>query len=287
MGSPAHRAGGAESRRRARRRGRTQTASRSSRAGVLAEQDDRQHAPAAVPTQNVPLTIRSTCPVVRRDQFVDRGIDRRVLTADAGAGEETADGEEQERPANAVATVAKVDGERDEKELLAAQPVREPAEEKRAEQAPATYTVAAWPIWPSVILIPEPSSVRREEIVPTIVTSRPSRIQTVPSPTSTIQCQRAHGNRSSRAGILVSMIRPSAGRLCSHRPPPGSRSGISPFRAAGKRHPSSPLDASAQPPAPARSLRAGRRRRRDLVRVFFGRMPLGLFALAEPRTSKR
>ena len=58
-------------------------------------------------------------------------------------------------------------------------------------------------------MIPEPSSVSREEIVPTIVTSRPSRIHTVPSPISTIQCQRAHGSRSSRAGIFVSMMRPS------------------------------------------------------------------------------
>ena len=58
--------------------------------------------------------------------------------------------------------------------------------------------------------IPEPFSVSREEIVPTIVTSSPSRIHTVPRPISTIQCQRAHGSRSSRAGIFVSMIRPSA-----------------------------------------------------------------------------
>ena len=58
--------------------------------------------------------------------------------------------------------------------------------------------------------MPEPFSVSREEIVPTIVTSRPSRIHTVPSPTSTIQCQRAHGSRSSRAGIRVSMMRPWA-----------------------------------------------------------------------------
>ena len=46
--------------------------------------------------------------------------------------------------------------------------------------------------------------------MPTIVTSRPSRIHTVPSPTSTIQCQRDHGSRSSRAGIRVSTILPSA-----------------------------------------------------------------------------
>ena len=40
---------------------------------------------------------------------------------------------------------------------------------------------------------------------PTIVTSRPSRIQTVPSPITTSQCQRAHGSRSSRAGMSVVM----------------------------------------------------------------------------------
>src|SRR5579875_391466 len=38
---------------------------------------------------------------------------------------------------------------------------------------------------------------------PTSVTSRPSRIHTVPSPTTIIQCQRDHGSRSSLAGTLV------------------------------------------------------------------------------------
>ena len=47
--------------------------------------------------------------------------------------------------------------------------------------------------------------------MPTIVTSRPSRIQTAPSPTTTSQCQRAQGSRSMRAGMFVSMVRSSTG----------------------------------------------------------------------------
>ena len=48
-------------------------------------------------------------------------------------------------------------------------------------------------------------SVRRAAIEPTIATSRPSRIQTVPSPMTTIQWKRDQGSRSSRAGTRVSM----------------------------------------------------------------------------------
>ena len=43
-------------------------------------------------------------------------------------------------------------------------------------------------------------------IEPTIVTSRPSRIHTVPSPIRILQCQRDQGRRSSRAGMLVSTV---------------------------------------------------------------------------------
>jgi len=48
-------------------------------------------------------------------------------------------------------------------------------------------------------------------IDPTIVTSRPSRIHTVPSPTRIFQCQRDQGRRSSRAGMLVSIVPISPG----------------------------------------------------------------------------
>ena len=72
-------------------------------------------------------------------------------------------------------------------------------------QAPATYAAPAKPIWK--LLMPSPVSLglRASDIEPTIVTSRPSRIQTVPSPITTSQCQRAHGSRSSRAGMSVVM----------------------------------------------------------------------------------
>src|ERR1700754_2008503 len=59
----------------------------------------------------------------------------------------------------------------------------------------------------SVMWMPDPFSVSRLAIEPTIVTSRPSRIQTVPRPMTTIQCQRLHGRRSRRAGIFVTIVR--------------------------------------------------------------------------------
>ncbi|CAO5184729.1 hypothetical protein FAIPA1_50002 [Frankia sp. AiPs1] len=51
--------------------------------------------------------------------------------------------------------------------------------------------------------MPLPSSVMREPTAPTIVTSSPSRIHTVPRPTMIIQWNRAQGSRSNRAGIAV------------------------------------------------------------------------------------
>jgi hypothetical protein len=41
------------------------------------------------------------------------------------------------------------------------------------------------------------------ERFPTMVTSRPSRIQTVPRPITIIQCHRDQGSRSRRDGTLV------------------------------------------------------------------------------------
>jgi hypothetical protein len=52
-------------------------------------------------------------------------------------------------------------------------------------------------------------------MAPTMVTSSPSRIQTVPRPITTIQCQRDQGSRSSRPGILVSMV-PACALLTRH-----------------------------------------------------------------------
>ena len=54
-------------------------------------------------------------------------------------------------------------------------------------------------------------------MAPTMVTSSPSRIQTVPSPITTSQCQRDQGSRSSRPGIRVSMV-PVCASLTLHLP---------------------------------------------------------------------
>ena len=62
------------------------------------------------------------------------------------------------------------------------------------------------PIWLSVMEMPDPFSVSRLAIEPTMVTSSPSRIHTVPSPRTTSQCQRDQGSRSIRAGMLVLMV---------------------------------------------------------------------------------
>jgi hypothetical protein len=70
--------------------------------------------------------------------------------------------------------------------------------------APATYMAAPNPvICPWVMSMPLPGLLICPEMFPTMVTSRPSRIQTVPSPIMIIQCHRDHGSRSSRAGTLV------------------------------------------------------------------------------------
>ena len=58
-------------------------------------------------------------------------------------------------------------------------------------------------------------------IEPTMVTSSPSRIHTVPSPMTTSQCHRAHGNRSIRAGMSVVMRPVSTASAMVYLPSPG------------------------------------------------------------------
>lgn len=50
-----------------------------------------------------------------------------------------------------------------------------------------------------------PPSAIRPAMLPTMVTSSPSRIQTVPRPMTIRQCQRDQGSRSRRAGMSVRM----------------------------------------------------------------------------------
>ena len=75
------------------------------------------------------------------------------------------------------------------------------------KHAPATYIDAAQPATSAEeMLMPLPLAEIAPAIEPTIVTSRPSRIHTVPSPMRILQCQRDQGRRSSRAGMLVSIV---------------------------------------------------------------------------------
>ena len=61
--------------------------------------------------------------------------------------------------------------------------------------------------WLAMSPSPLSFSVSRAAIEPTIVTSSPSRIHTVPRPITTSQWKRDHGSRSSRAGIaFVSIV---------------------------------------------------------------------------------
>ncbi len=70
---------------------------------------------------------------------------------------------------------------------------------------------------------PLSSSVSRAAIEPTIVTSRPSRIQTVPRPMITSQWNLDHGRRSSRAGMRVSIVCSSPDATIGRYPQTGYR----------------------------------------------------------------
>ena len=81
------------------------------------------------------------------------------------------------------------------------------------------------PIWLSVSSRPLPFSVSRPAMEPTMVTSRPSRIQTVPSPMTTSQCHLDQGNRSMPAGMLVFIVPVSAPLTAASRYVDAHRSG--------------------------------------------------------------
>src|SRR5262245_14720806 len=65
----------------------------------------------------------------------------------------------------------------------------------------------------AVMASPLPGSDSRVAIDPTIVTSSPSRIHTVPSPMRIRQWNRDHGNRSNRDGTRVSILCTSTSAL--------------------------------------------------------------------------
>src|SRR5918997_3687328 len=66
--------------------------------------------------------------------------------------------------------------------------------------------LAAAPAWKSVRPSPDSASVHLLAMLPTTVTSSPSRIQVIPNAMTTNQCHRAHGNRSILAGTRLSTV---------------------------------------------------------------------------------
>ena len=134
--------------------------------------------------------------VLLGDQLVDRGVDGGVLPADAGAGEEPA-GEVPQSGSSRTPSAPSPRCRRPrvmQEQLLPAEPVGELAEEQgadaragdvdRARQADVGAGHARGPV---------SGSFRASDIEPTMVTSSPSRIHTVPSPMTTIQWNRDHG----------------------------------------------------------------------------------------------
>src|SRR5215210_3470423 len=68
----------------------------------------------------------------------------------------------------------------------------------------------ARPTCASVRFSPESGSTRIPAMLPTMVTSSPSRIQVIPNAAITNQCHRAHGNLSIRDGMRLSTALPTA-----------------------------------------------------------------------------
>ena len=75
-----------------------------------------------------------------------------------------------------------------------------------ADRSEITHSDHVDAICEAVTARPEPFSDSRGAMLPTMVTSSPSRIHTVPSPMTMVQCQRDQGSRSRRAGMAVSSI---------------------------------------------------------------------------------
>src|SRR3954469_24317157 len=74
---------------------------------------------------------------------------------------------------------------------------------------------AAYPIWELLSPSPEAGLVSTEDMLATIITSIPSRIQATPKDEATRVCHRLHGSRSILAGTWVSIVLVS---LITHLP---------------------------------------------------------------------
>ena len=81
--------------------------------------------------------------IPRRHQFLDRRIDRRILAADAGAGQKAEQGETGEIPrAGGGRGRGQVDGKSDEEQFAPSEPVGQIAEEQRAGDRPGEIEAA-------------------------------------------------------------------------------------------------------------------------------------------------
>ena len=182
-------------------------------------------APPAAPTQNEPLMATSTRP----RYFLGISSSMAELIAaysppmpapvEEPAGE-VPRGVHRERRQHGG---DRVDAERDQEQLLPAEPVGELAEEQGADAGAGDVDGAGEADVEAVRPRPVLRAPSASDIEPTIVTSSPSRIHTVPRPTTTSQCQRVQGSRSIRAGMSV-VIRPvSTPDATSSSSQPGSR----------------------------------------------------------------
>jgi hypothetical protein len=96
-------------------------------------------APPAAPIQNEPLVTVDPAAVLGRDQFVDRGVHRRILPADARPGQEPAGG----IPHGVGGEPGQHGGDdvkhqSQDEQLVAAEPVGQLADDQCAQTAPAT-----------------------------------------------------------------------------------------------------------------------------------------------------
>src|SRR5579871_2825067 len=99
------------------------------------ENDDRTDGAErrADPIASVHIEIDAPA-IARRHEFLDRGIDRRILAADPCAGQRAEEREGEEIPGEARGDGGdEVDADGDREEPLAAELVREVAEEERTE----------------------------------------------------------------------------------------------------------------------------------------------------------
>ena len=154
-------------------------------------------------------------PVLGRDQFVDGRVDGGVLAADARAGHEprqvepvdperrVPEGQRRQEPAE------EVDAEGDHEQVASAPPVRQSAEEERAEHlteqvdGPDGERHTGRRQVQRLLAADQAGDVRLA-----IVISRPSSTQATPRATTSIVWNRDQPSRSRRAGTSVRIVPP-------------------------------------------------------------------------------